>query len=96
MHGNIPIDPAEQVDNVYRNPAAAIQSAGGRLEDTVKMTTYIVGREHFDTIQAARGGRFGSNPPTGTVVIVSGLARPEMLIEIGLPMWNLAPSNRGL
>ena len=82
VHGNIPINPADKVDNVYRNFAAAIQSAGGRLEDTIETTTYIVGREHFDTIQAARGGRFGSNPPTGTVVIVSGLARPGILLEI--------------
>ena len=39
VHGNIPIDPADQVDNVSSNLAPAIQSAGGRLKGTVKTTT---------------------------------------------------------
>ncbi len=81
-HGGMPSDPVAQVDNVYRNLATAVESIGGKLTDIVKTTTYVVGREHFDAIQAARGGRFGDKPPTGTVVIVSGLARPEMLLEM--------------
>lgn len=82
LEGNTPSNPAAQVDNVYRNLTAAVESVGGKLTDIVKTTTYVVGRDHFDAIQAARGGRFGDKPPTGTVVIVSGLARPEMLLEI--------------
>ena len=82
LDGNTPSNPAEQVDNAYRNLTAAVESVGGKLTDIVKTTTYVVGRDHFDAIQAARGGRFGDKPPTGTVVVVSGLARPEMLIEI--------------
>ena len=82
LEGNTPSNPAEQVDNVYQNLTAAVESVGGKLTDIVKTTTYVVGRDHFDAIQAARGGRFGDKPPTGTVVIVSGLARPEMLLEI--------------
>jgi len=82
LEGNTPSSPAAQVDNVYRNLTAAVESVGGKLTDIVKTTTYVVGSDHFDAIQAARGGRFGDKPPTGTVVVVSGLARPEMLLEI--------------
>ena len=75
-------DPAAQVEQVYNNLGKTMESVGGKLTNIVKTTVYVVGSEHLDAIRAAREGRFGDKPPTGTLVIVSGLARPEYLLEI--------------
>ncbi len=75
-------DPAAQTEQVFNNLRKAMESVGGKLTDIVKATVYVVGREHLDAIRAAREGRFGDKPPTSTLVVVSGLARPEFLLEI--------------
>jgi len=75
-------DPAAQVEQVFKNLEIAMQSVGGTLADIVKTTVYVVGPENMDTIRAARAGRFGDKPPTSTLVVISGLARPEFMLEI--------------
>ena len=75
-------DPAAQVEQVFKNLETALKSVGGTLADVVKTNVYIVGTENTDAIRAARAGRFGDNPPTSTLVIISGLARPEFMLEI--------------
>ena len=75
-------DPAAQVEQVFKNLEAALTSVGGTLADVVKTVVYVVGYEHMDAIRAARAGRFGDKPPTSTLVVISGLARPEFMLEI--------------
>jgi 2-iminobutanoate/2-iminopropanoate deaminase len=75
-------DAAAQVEQVFKNLEIALASVGGTLKDVVKTTVYVVGQENMDGIRAARAGRFGENPPTSTLVVISGLARPEFMLEI--------------
>ncbi len=75
-------DPVAQVEQVYKNLEIAMRSAGGTLANIVKTTVYVVGPENMDAIRAARAGRFGDKPPTSTLVLISGLARPEFMLEI--------------
>ena len=75
-------DPKAQVDQVFANLEAALASVGGTLADVVKTVVYVVGYEHMDAIRAARAGRFGDKPPTSTLVVISGLARQEFMLEI--------------
>ena len=75
-------DPAAQVEQVFKNLELALASVGGTLADVVKTVVYVVGTEHMDAIRAARAGRFGDKPPTSTLVVISGLARPEFMLEI--------------
>lgn len=75
-------DPVAQVEQVFKNLEIAMQSVGGTLRDIVKTTVYVVGAENLDSIRAARAGRFGDKPPTSTLVVISGLARPEFMLEI--------------
>jgi enamine deaminase RidA (YjgF/YER057c/UK114 family) len=75
-------DPTAQTEQVYNNLGKCMESVGGKLTDIVKTTVYVVGREHLDAIRAAREGRFGDKPPTSTLLVISGLARPEFLLEI--------------
>ncbi|MCY3732967.1 MAG: RidA family protein [Chloroflexi bacterium] len=61
---------------------AAIEDLGGTLADIVRLRMYIT-----DINQAALMGEllrsaFADTPPTSTLVEVSGLVDPEMIVEI--------------
>jgi enamine deaminase RidA (YjgF/YER057c/UK114 family) len=75
-------DPKAQVDQVFKNLSTAMESVGGKLSDIIKTTVYVVGTEHMDAIREARAGKFGDNPPTSTLTVISSLARPEFMLEI--------------
>ncbi len=75
-------DPAAQVEQVFANLTKAVESVGGKLSDIIKTTVYVVGKENTDAIRTARAGRFGDKPPTSTLLIIDGLARPEFMLEI--------------
>lgn len=71
-----------QARQVYANLEAAVKAAGGKKEDLAATTTYLVNREHVPTVRRVREAFYGANPPTSTLVIVSGLVRPEYLMEV--------------
>ena len=76
-------DPKAQARQVYANIKAAIESVGGTLHNIVKQTLYIT---DYSYLQAVQEGRWevwpeGNPPPTSTLLVVKGLARPEYLVE---------------
>lgn len=75
-------DFAAQADQVYRNLERALKSVGGSLADLVKTTTFITDIKHVAALREVRGRYLGKQPPANTLVAVSSLARPELLIEI--------------
>jgi enamine deaminase RidA (YjgF/YER057c/UK114 family) len=76
-------DFAAQAEQVFRNLQHALGSVGGSLADLVKTTTFVTDIRHVAALPDIRG-RFlsRSQPPANTLLVVSGLARPELLIEI--------------
>jgi enamine deaminase RidA (YjgF/YER057c/UK114 family) len=77
-----PGDAAAQAEQVFTNLQRAVESAGGTLGDIIKTTIYVVDRDHVEAVRSVRQGRFGDKPPASTLVIVSGLAGPDLLVEI--------------
>ncbi len=75
-------DPRAQVGQVMKNLRAAVESVGGRFEDIVKTTVYVVGEENLDAVREERAVYRPEKPPTSTLVVVSRLARPEFIVEI--------------
>ena len=75
-------DPKAQVGQVMKNLRTAVESVGGRFEDIVKTTVYVVGEEHLDAVREERAVYRPEKPPTSTLVVVSRLARPEFIVEI--------------
>ncbi len=77
-------DIGRQTEQVLANLQTALVAAGADLADVVKWNVYVVEGQPlqpaFEAFQRAWGQR--PSPPAITVVIVSGLARPEFLVEM--------------
>lgn len=71
-----------QTRQVFKNLSAVLQEAGGSLDNLVMTTTYITDRKYREGYNRVRSEQYKNNPPTSTLVIVSGLANPDYLIEI--------------
>lgn len=66
----------------FQSIAAILAGAGMALGDLVRLNAYVTGREHLEGYMAVRDRFVTSPPPASTLVIVSGFARPEFVIEI--------------
>ena len=72
-----------QAEQVYRNLERALQSVGGTMADLVKTTTFITDIKNLPSLREVRSRRLSkSQPPANTLLQVSSLARPDLLIEI--------------
>lgn len=75
-------DAAKQAEQVFKNLSAVLEAAGASLQDVVKITCFLAGREHYAAYAAARAKHFPKEPPASTTVIAAGLVGPEMLVEV--------------
>jgi 2-iminobutanoate/2-iminopropanoate deaminase len=71
-----------QTQQVFDNIKAVLKAAGGSLDNMVMTTTYITNRKYREGYNEVRRQQYKKNAPTSTLVIVSGLANPDYLIEI--------------
>ena len=71
-----------QTRQVFDNIKAVLESAGGTLDNLVMTTTYITDRKYREGYNEVRRGLYKKDPPTSTLLIVSGLANEDYMIEI--------------
>jgi 2-iminobutanoate/2-iminopropanoate deaminase len=71
-----------QTTQVFKNLAAVLEEAGGSLDNLVMTTTYITDRKYREGYNRVRQQQYKKNSPTSTLVIITGLAHPDYLIEI--------------
>ena len=71
-----------QTRQVFDNIKAVLEAAGGSLDNVVMTTTYITDRKYREGYNEVRRGIYKKDPPTSTLVIVTGLANEDYLIEI--------------
>ena len=71
-----------QAEQVFKNLQAALESAGAKFSDVVKMNTYVTDMEQAPAVREVRARYFGDTVPASTLVQVVRLARPEFLLEI--------------
>jgi 2-iminobutanoate/2-iminopropanoate deaminase len=75
-------DVEAQTRQVLDNIKAAMEAAGGTLEDVCRVDVYIRNMEHFDTIHKVRREYFRPPLPASTMVEVTKMVSPDYLIEI--------------
>lgn len=76
-------DPEAQVRQVWCNLEAAVRAAGGTLRDIVKTTTCVTSRDCLEAVRKVRADLYrGAQPPGNTLLLVSGLANPDYLVEV--------------
>ena len=72
-----------QTEQVMENILTALTACGATFENIVKLSIYIVqGQNLYGAFQISKKYMSASNPPAISVLIVSGLANPDFLIEI--------------
>jgi len=75
-------DVVAQTRRVCERVQAAVEAAGGTLDDIAQVIVYVMDVGDFDTIHAIRREFFESEPPASTMVQVARLVDPRCLIEI--------------
>jgi reactive intermediate/imine deaminase len=76
-------DSRAQVEQVFRNLAAALDAAGARMDQVVKLTVYLTDLADLETFRQVRDDYIAaSTPPASSLVQVSGLVNPEFRVEI--------------
>jgi enamine deaminase RidA (YjgF/YER057c/UK114 family) len=71
-----------QTRQVCENVKAAVEQAGGTMDDICRVDVYVRNMEHFDLIHKVRREYFKAPAPASTMVEVTKMTSPEYLIEI--------------
>ncbi len=75
-------DPAAQTENAMRCLKILLEEAGSKLEDICKIVIYVTDRAYREAVYRVVGKWLKGVHPVSTGIIVQGLARPELLMEI--------------
>jgi 2-iminobutanoate/2-iminopropanoate deaminase len=79
---HVPATIEEQTHLCFRNINAVLEEAGFAFSDVVRINSFVVSREHLKGYMSVRDLYIGDPPPASTLMIVSGFARPEFLVEV--------------
>jgi enamine deaminase RidA (YjgF/YER057c/UK114 family) len=78
----MPVDVTSQSRNCFRTIEATLKEGGFAMADIVRATYYVTDAKDVDAHFAVCGEVLGDIRPAATLLIVVGLARPEMKVEI--------------
>ena len=78
----MPADAAAQTRNCFPTIAQVLSEAGFDLADVVRARYYIVDHADADAVLAVCGQFFREIRPAAAILVVAGLLRPEMRVEI--------------
>jgi len=75
-------DPAAQVRQALLNLEAGLAKGGASLKDVVRTRMFVTDIQRWEEYARAHGETFGNIRPATTIVEVSKLIDPDMMVEI--------------
>jgi enamine deaminase RidA (YjgF/YER057c/UK114 family) len=78
----MPPDVTSQARNCFKTIADALKEGGFAMADIVRATYYVIDAKDADAVFVVCGENFGEIRPAATLLVVAGLYKPEMKIEI--------------
>ena len=78
----LPADVTSQTRNCFKTIEAALKDGGFAMADIVRATCYVTDANDADAPFAVCGETLGHIRPAATLLVVAGLYRPEMKVEI--------------
>ena len=78
----MPADVTSQARNCFRTIEAALKEGGFAMHDIVRATYYVTDAKDADALFAVCGEVLGEIRPAATLLVVAGLYKPEMKVEI--------------
>jgi len=81
-NGELSANFEEQAEQAWRNITAALEKAGMKIENLVKIVQHLVRKEDLAAYRAVRERALGGHRPASMLSVVVALPRPDLLIEI--------------
>jgi enamine deaminase RidA (YjgF/YER057c/UK114 family) len=78
----MPADVTSQTRNCFKTIEGALRDGGFAMADIVRATYYITDAKDADAVLAVCGEILGEIRPAATLLVVAGLYKPEMKVEI--------------
>jgi len=78
----MPPDVTSQARNCFKTIGEALKDGGFAMADIVRATYYVTDAGNADAVLAACGETLGDIRPAATILVVAGLLKPEMKVEI--------------
>ena len=80
--GSFPQGIAAQAEQAWKNVLTILAEAGMGVRDLVKVTHYLVRQEDIKDYVAVRARYLGDARPASMLLVVPGLVKSEILVEI--------------